>query len=123
MSNEHEYDFDSDMIDIMYGMTNLDKEIAQKGGLPKMKKLTGNARWTPHTWRVDIISNDSRSIEFALHYRVKVDSWFASVSDTDDTFTHSFDIPDDSAYFMLDIEDYERAKDSHKEWVRRKKRK
>ena len=40
MSNEHEFDFDSDMLDMMYGMTDLDKEIARKGGLPKMKKLT-----------------------------------------------------------------------------------
>ena len=34
----HEFDFDSDMIDMMYGMTDLDKEIARKGGLSNINK-------------------------------------------------------------------------------------
>ena len=127
MSDEHEFDFDSDMINMIYGMTNLDKEIAQKGGLPKMKKLNPcpiRLKFSPYSWETNIISNDSRSIQFRLHYRVESDSWYGSISDSDDeTFLTHFDVPDDSAYFMINIEDYEGAKDSHKEFLKRRKKK
>ena len=119
--NFHEFDFDVEMHNMMYGMTDYDIHLS-KYGHPKMKEL-GNRKIDPKgfliTWSTDIIGCASRSIEFVLTYRVRVDSWFGSIRDSDETFSTHFDVSDDSAYFMTNIEEFEDAKDRHKVFKKR----
>ena len=90
----HEFDFDSDMIDMMYGMTDLDKEIARKGGLSNINKPNkpmdntvrleardnGNPDYIDYVG--DIVGNVERGVSFVLTYVVEHHSFYATISDT-----------------------------------------
>ena len=125
----HEFDFDSDIIDHLYGMTDLDKEIARKGGLPNINKpnepmdstvrLEASESGNPEyiDFRGDIVGNISRGICFVLTYVVSENSFYATISDTGESGYEEDikDIPHEVAQFLVGEEEYNKLKDIHKD--------
>ena len=128
----HEFDFDSDMIDMMYGMTDLDKEIARKGGLSNINKLNkamdntvrleavdnGNPEYID--FRGDIVGNIRRGITFVLTYVVQDDSFYATINDTGESaYERQIDdfLPHEVAEFLIGEEEYNKLKDIHKDYL------
>ena len=122
----HHYDFDCEMLDSMYGMTDLDKEIARKGGLSNINKPmdntvrleaseSGNLDYID--FRGDIVGNIQRGICFVLTYVVADNSFYATVSDTGESAYENTigDIPHEVAEFLVGEEEYNKLKDIHKE--------
>ena len=128
----HEFDFDSDMIDMMYGMTDLDKEIARKGGLSNINKpnkamdntvrLEASESGNPEyiDFRGDIVGNISRGICFVLTYVVTDNSFYATISDTGESAYEEDikDIPHEVAEFLVGEEEYNKLKDIHKDHLK-----
>lgn len=127
--DDHWYDFDDEMVDMMYGMTDLDKEIARKGGLSNTHKgnkemddtvrlevsESGNPDYID--FRGDIVGNISRGICFVLTYVVAEDSFYATISDTGESAYEEDikDIPHEVAQFLVGQEEYKKLKDIHKD--------
>ena len=125
----HEFDFDSDMIDMMYGMTDLDKEIARKGGLSNINKpkkpmdntvrLEASECGSPDyiDFRGDIVGNSKRGITFVLTYVVEHDRFYATISDTGESaYEEDIEsIPHEVAEFLVGEEEYNKLKDIHKD--------
>ena len=127
----HEFDFDSDMIDMMYGMTDLDKEIARKGGLSNINKPnkpmdntvrleyvdSGNPDYLDYAG--DIVGNIKRGIRFVLTYVVEHDRFYATISDAGESaYEEDIEsIPNEVAEFLVGEEEYNKLKDIHKDYL------
>ena len=130
----HEFDFDSDMIDMMYGMTDLDKEIARKGGLSNINKPNKPNKPMDNTVRLeardngnpdyidyvgDIVGNVERGVSFVLTYVVEHNRFYATISDTGESAYEEDieDIPHEVAEFLVGEEEYNKLKDIHKDYL------
>ena len=124
----HHYDFDCEMLDNMYGMTDLDKEIARKGGLSNINKPMDNTvrleavdNGNPDyiDFSGDIVGNIERGISFVLTYVVEHDSFYATISDTGESAYEEDikDIPHEVAAFLIGEEEYDKLRAIHAEYL------
>ena len=125
----HEFDFDCEMLDTMYGMTDLDKEIAKHGAsavLNKGKKpmdntvrLEASESGNPDyiDFRGDIVGNIERGISFVLTFVVEYDSFYATISDSGESAYEEEikDIPHEVAEFLVGEEEYDKLRAIHAE--------
>jgi len=127
----HEFDFESDIIDNMYGMTDLDKEIAQKGGLSNINKPnkpmdntvrleaseSGNPDYIDYVG--DIVGNVQRGVSFVLTFVVEHDSFYATIRDTGESAYEEDikDIPHEVAEFLVGEEEYHKLRAIHAEYL------
>ena len=128
----HHYDFDCEMLDNMYGMTDLDKEIARKGGLSNINtvnkpmdntvRLEASESGNPDyiDYRGDIVGNVQRGICFVLTYVVADDGFYATITDTGESAYEEDikDIPHAVAEFLVGEEEYNKLKDIHKDHLK-----
>ena len=132
----HEFDFDSAMTDMMYGMTDLDKEIARKGGLSNINEPNINKPNKPmdNTVRLeardngnpdyidfsgDIVGNVQRGISFVLTFVVGHDRFDATISDSGESAYEEDikDIPHEVAEFLVGEEEYDKLRAIHAEYL------
>ena len=127
----HHYDFDCEMLDNMYGMTDLDKEIAKHGAsavLNKGKKPMDNTvrleavdNGNPDyiDFSGDIVGNVERGISFVLTFVVEHDSFYATISDSGESAYEEDiqDIPHEVAKFLVGEEEYNKLNDIHKDYL------
>ena len=124
----HEFDFDCEMLDTMYGMTDLDKEIARKGGLSNINKPmdntvrleavdNGNTEYIDFSG--DIVGNIERGISFVLTFVVEHDSFYATISDSGESAYEEDikDIPHEVAEFLVGEEEYDKLRAIHAEYL------
>ena len=128
----HEFDFDSDLIDAVCPMTDLDHLIAQYGTEEALKKLNkpsnqvddivrleardnGNPEYIDYVG--DIVGNVQRGICFVLTYVVEHHSFYATISDTGESAYEEDikDIPHEVAEFLVGEEEYNKLKEIHRE--------
>ncbi len=128
----HEFDFDSDLINAMYPMTDLDHLIAKYGTAEALKKLNkpsnqvddiarleardnGNPEYIDYVG--DIVGNVQRGICFVLTYVVEHNSFYATISDTGESAYEEDikDIPHEVAEFLVGKEEYNKLKEIHRE--------
>ena len=129
----HEFDFDSDLIDMMCPMTDLDHQIAKHGAEAVLNKGnkpmddtvrleasdSGNPDYIDYVG--DIVGNIQRGISFVLTYVVEHNSFYATISDSGESAYEEDikDIPHEVAKFLVGEEEYNKLKDIHKDALKK----
>ena len=131
----HEFDFDSDLIDMMCPMTDLDHLIAKHGTEKALKKFSKPSKQVDDIVRLeardngnpeyidydgDIVGNLERGIRFVLTFVVEHNSFYATISDTGESAYEEDikDIPHEVAEFLVGEEEYNKLKDIHKDHLK-----
>ena len=126
----HWFDFDDHHLDMMYPMTDLDKQIAKYGAkavLNKGKKQVSDRKTlemvdTDHSlgW-VDFSTIIAGKTTFTLTYSLKDDKWYASIKDGyKEALCLDFDVCDETAHSLIDSDEYMELKNLNGEYKKSK---
>ena len=128
----HEFDFDSDLIDAVCPMTDLDHLIAKYGTKEALNKLNAPNKPMDNTVRLeardngnpdyidyvgDIVGNVKRGVSFVLTYVVEHNRFYATIMDTGESaYEEDIEsIPHEVAEFLVGEEEYNKLKEIHEE--------
>ena len=128
----HEFDYESELMDAMYPMTDLDHQIAKYGTgavLNKTKKPmddtvrleardNGNPEYIDYVG--DIVGNTKRGVSFVLTYVVEHNRFYATISDTGESaYEEDIEsIPHEVAEFLVGEEEYNKLKGIHNDHLK-----